>query len=363
MKRIPYSVIRFPIAFILFFSSVTKGLKVASEPSDQPELWAMGIVLFELALALALTTGIFPKLVKYLTAAVFDVFFCVALVLAFQSAASCGCFGRLHVDPRITACMDFTVGLVLLFSKTEVPIFWDSRGKMMYFSTGVVLSFFSLIPMSLHPPVVRVEHATVAQSVDDQPQSFGIVPETLVLGYAEPKSVHRATFEILNPSEQELPIDSVKAECECISIIQPPEKILPKSQSSIVLEFTAPDISGTYLKNITVTSGEKTWIAHLKARINHPLAAEPPTLTFKKDEHEKSFRIVNEGKQPVRLLYALSAPAVCSVAIDAQPVEPGQSKTLHLTLFDVKDVNKIILKVQTNHPIQKIIEIPVEIQK
>jgi hypothetical protein len=79
-------------------------------------------------------------------------------------------------------------------------------------------------------------------------------------------------------------------------------------------------------------------------------------LILKRNENTKPFRIVNEGKQSVRLLYAMSAPAVCSVAIDAKPVEPGQPKTLHLVLLDVKDVNKITLKVQTNHPIQKIIE-------
>ncbi len=67
---------------------------------------ALGTVAFELALGIWLLAGSYPRLARWFAATSFSVFLAVSLAKAGAGEATCGCFGSVSVNPRITAALD-----------------------------------------------------------------------------------------------------------------------------------------------------------------------------------------------------------------------------------------------------------------
>ena len=347
-----YKFVRFPVAAVLIFAVLTKAYQAAAEPSDGIPWLAMGQVLFESALALLLISEVYPRWTRRAAAAVFTVFFCVAVNLALKSAESCGCFGKIHVDPRITACLDALIVLSLLFSSAEKQIIHPTRKQIGIIAFGIFLTSLLFIPMLLHPSVQRFEHGTVEAAVE---LPSGFVSAEFQLGYVEAKSVHRFILEIVNPTDENRPLDSIETECECLNVIEKPEYLAP-GKSPLTFEFTAPDIVGPYSKTITAVSGSTQWQTRFHARIGTPLSAEPETIVF--ESKEQTFTIRNDGKVPVRLLYATSPGNICIVKVTPEPIAPGGSITLAASLTGELSDKEHAITIHTNYPRQKILRIP-----
>jgi len=360
-RFLSYRFVRFFVVAVLLFAVITKTHQTATEPSDGIPWLAMGHVLFESGLALLLFSGIYAYWIKRATIAIFAVFFCITVDLALKSADSCQCFGNVHVDPQITAALDAFVIILLLCSSTKTMPNKPSRKQIFLLAAGSVLSLLLLIPMLLHPPVVRMEHETAVSENSEQPAMAGLFPETINLGYVEPKSVHRFTLELNNDSDHDWPITAVETECTCIGVIEKLESVVAKEKSPIVFEFTAPDLAGPYGKTIFVTAGNKVWETRMQARIAMPLEVEPENLTFSTGVKGQQITIRNDGTTPVRLLYATAAPPVCMVKIGAEPIPPGEKFTLEAILLEPSTGREAVLQINTDHRHQKTLRIPVKI--
>jgi hypothetical protein len=183
----------------------------------------------------------------------------------------------------------------------------------------------------------------------------GLTPEKYDLGYVESKNIHDFTLEITNASDENWSVENIEIECDCVTVLESPTFIPAKSKSLFQLRFTAPDVTGSYTKTIKITANGKIFQTRFHARIDAPLRVEPKNLVFCSEEKtaEQSFTIFNEGKEPIRLLYATSIPAVCTVKINAEPIESGSQTTLNITLNDPTPERLISLNIQTNHRKQK----------
>ena len=364
MKRLlSYRYARFPVAAVLGFAVLTKVYQAAAEPSDGVPWLAMGHVLFESGLALLLLSGVWPQWTKWTTIAVFMVFFGVAADLALKSADSCGCFGNVQVDPQITALLDAIIAVLLLCSPTKNMPKKPTRKQTVLLAVGGVLSLLLLIPMLFHPPVVRVEHETPVTEITEQPVASGLFPETVDLGCVEPKSVHRFTLELFNGSDRDWPIESIETECTCIAAVDKPESVVAEGKTSIGFEFTAPNLTGPYVKTISVTAGNKVWETRMRARIAIPLDVEPESLTFslKAGVEKQPLTIRNDGPAPVRLLYATASPPICMVKIRPEPIHPGENLALSVVLLEPKVGQSAVLQISTNHKHQKTLRIQINI--
>ncbi|MDR2755118.1 MAG: DUF1573 domain-containing protein [Planctomycetaceae bacterium] len=192
----------------------------------------------------------------------------------------------------------------------------------------------------------------------------GLTPEKYDLGYVESKSVHDFTIEMTNASDENWLIDKIEIECDCVTVIESPKSIPAKSKSLFQLRFTAPEVTGSYTKTIKITANGKMFQTRFHARIDSPLRVEPKNLIFVSEEKiiEQYLTIFNEGKEPIRLLYATSIPAVCTIKINAEPIESGSQTTLIVTLNDFTPERLILLNIQTNHRKQKKMIIPIQIK-
>jgi thiol-disulfide isomerase/thioredoxin len=86
---------------------VLKGHELLTVPLANGDLWSWRAFLifqveFELALGIWLLSGLFRRLAWLAALLCFGLFCAVTLYKGLMGAASCGCFGRVHVNPWVT---------------------------------------------------------------------------------------------------------------------------------------------------------------------------------------------------------------------------------------------------------------------
>lgn len=108
MRRLSCSdIVLKAVGLVLLAAAVLKGHELLTVPAANANLesWRPFLILqaeCELALAIWLLSGIFKPLAWLVTLACFGLFCCVTLYKGLSGAASCGCFGALHVNPWMT---------------------------------------------------------------------------------------------------------------------------------------------------------------------------------------------------------------------------------------------------------------------
>jgi hypothetical protein len=95
------------LGLLLLTAAVLKGHELLTVPVANKDLWSWRPFLifqveFELALGIWLLSGVFKRLAWLTAMTCFGLFCCVALYKGLTGATSCGCFGRIHINPWIT---------------------------------------------------------------------------------------------------------------------------------------------------------------------------------------------------------------------------------------------------------------------
>jgi thiol-disulfide isomerase/thioredoxin len=95
------------LGLLLLTAAVLKGHELLTVPVANKDLWSWRPFMilqveFELALGIWLLSGIFKRSAWLAALTCFSLFCCITLYKGLSGAASCGCFGRVHVNPWIT---------------------------------------------------------------------------------------------------------------------------------------------------------------------------------------------------------------------------------------------------------------------
>jgi hypothetical protein len=85
-----------------------------------PAIWKVALVQAELLMAVWLFSNYRPKWCRRVAIVCCGCFFLVAAIEGLAGYSSCGCFGRAHVNPWLTAGFDATAFIGLLASKARV---------------------------------------------------------------------------------------------------------------------------------------------------------------------------------------------------------------------------------------------------
>ena len=109
-----YDVLRIFVAAVLLTAAVLKAYQLATEPIIGTGLldsrWLLMVTVeFELFFGIWLLANIWAKPTWAAALACFGVFTCVSLCKALSGHASCGCFGRVPVNPWYTGGLDLAV--------------------------------------------------------------------------------------------------------------------------------------------------------------------------------------------------------------------------------------------------------------
>ncbi len=113
-----YDALRVALAVLLLVAAGLKAHQLMSQPVFGTGLmesrwFLIAVVEFELLFGLWLLSGLLPHLTWLGALACFFAFACVSFCKVVSGAASCGCFGRVPVNPWFTTILDVAVLLAL----------------------------------------------------------------------------------------------------------------------------------------------------------------------------------------------------------------------------------------------------------
>ena len=181
------------LGLLFLAGAALKGHQLLTEPMANTDIWSNRYFLiftveFELALAIWLLSGLFKKIAWIATVACFSLFCCITLYKALAGYGSCGCFGRIHLNPWITLiAIDIPCILALLIFRPK-----DLKLKNL------------TNPLTLLTPSPKTVHLVSVFLL----AVICITVTTPILAFNEPAAV-TSTYEILEPETwigKQLPI-------------------------------------------------------------------------------------------------------------------------------------------------------------
>ena len=166
-----YHLVRIAVAVLLLTASVLKCWQLATEPIIGNSLlesrWLlMATVEFELFFGIWLLANIWAKPTWAAALACFGLFTCVSLCKAISGHATCGCFGRVPVNPWFTTTLDLGVIIALLRWRPS------GRDQVSFSRLATVLCLGTIIGMpaaivvygnAIAPGIRTVANVTVLQ--------------------------------------------------------------------------------------------------------------------------------------------------------------------------------------------------------
>ena len=146
-----FRIVRLAFGLLLLVAAALKGHQLATAPVPEADLltsrwFLIALVECELALGLWFLSGWRPSLIRLAGMSCFVLFGSIAVYKAVQGAESCGCFGRVAINPWWTALIDLSAALAFaLFrpAKDSVPINASDRTNLL-FHKWVVCCLFVL---------------------------------------------------------------------------------------------------------------------------------------------------------------------------------------------------------------------------
>jgi len=149
-----FDVLRVAVASLLLVAAVLKAQQLATEPVADNSLltyrWALiAQVEFEIALGLWLLSGLYRRLAWAVATTCFVGFCGVTLYKGVTGEASCGCFGRIRVNPWYTLLLDVSVVILLLLFRPDLRPARRVWFPRLRFALATVLALAGGIPMGI----------------------------------------------------------------------------------------------------------------------------------------------------------------------------------------------------------------------
>lgn len=138
------------LGVLLISAALLKGHQLMTEPVANRDIWSYRPFLIfqvesELALGIWLLSRLFRRLAWLVAGFLFGLFCCFTFYKALTGAASCGCFGKVHVNPWITlAAIDLPAVATLIAFRPAITI-RDLRS-----STATILRTLRLFLRIIH---------------------------------------------------------------------------------------------------------------------------------------------------------------------------------------------------------------------
>jgi len=157
----------------LIVASLLKAHQVLTEPIISKGFWESWLffviqIPLELGLGIWLVSGLFRKAGWLIAVLAFGAFIVVTLHKGLIGAASCGCFGRVHVNPWITLCVvDIPLFLALLIFRPRgeklLPPPWPSAKHFFGVAMPTCIVLAALVPTLIFnkPPAKTARYEVV----------------------------------------------------------------------------------------------------------------------------------------------------------------------------------------------------------
>lgn len=159
-KATGYDYLRIALGCLLLVTAGLKTHQLATEPilghSIFDSRWILiAAVEFEIFFGLWLLRGLLPRLTWMAAIGCFSLFACVSLYKALSGEVSCGCFGKVEVNPWIVTSFDIFVCVSLILSLPAVPSI-PSSCDINHRTRALLLPHSLLLVTSLALPCIAI---------------------------------------------------------------------------------------------------------------------------------------------------------------------------------------------------------------
>ncbi len=152
--KLGYHLVRILLGFVLFLAAAFKTHELATTPTLGNSLLEnryllMAVIQFEFFLALWLFSGLYPRLAWKITLGLFSIFAVVTLYKALSGEASCGCLGRVEINPWYTLALDLSAVALLIYCRSDFSLLKRSFTFRCIFARSTALvAVWSLLAIS-----------------------------------------------------------------------------------------------------------------------------------------------------------------------------------------------------------------------
>lgn len=210
----------------------------------------------ELLLGFWLLSGWCVKGAWFVALGFFGVLSCISLYIAIIGHSSCGCFGRINVNPLFTFILDLVIFLLLIlfhpngmtgYRKIDFPKLNGTFGSVAFGLflfigvLGIIIGIFSVWFGS-------VEEATAYFRGD----SISIQPQIVYLGRESEGSVQDGMITITNWSNEPIRVIGVSLPCNCALADKLPITIPSKEGSRFQIRYYFVGNPGLFTKNAII---------------------------------------------------------------------------------------------------------------
>ena len=256
------------VAALLTVAALLKAWQAVGKPDVSP-LWSRlfdaALIEFELALAAMLVLNLFPLVVWGIVVATFTVFLGVSVKKIFGGANSCGCFGPITVDPRVTGAVDLVMLVLLLIAGPRPRRIRQSGARR---PIAALFIFLMIACAAAVAYAAAPKRGLVAQDPD---YDFGILA---------PDRADRCEhiFLVRNTSSRALTITGWQSSCGCTTADVPTHPIPPGQAAEVLVRANWSGVTGQPYARITLETDNR-WTRHVPLVIHSQIPASPALPT------------------------------------------------------------------------------------
>lgn len=229
-RFVAHTLVRVTLGLLLIAAALLKGFSLATDPFAKtglpgPRWLAILVIEGELFLGAWLLSGWFARAAWGAATICFGAFAVLAFHKGVSGAVSCGCFGKLAVDPWVSFVLDLAaVAALLIVPAPRIPERHRDSGKH---APWLFLLLLAVVVTGAPAMYARaLPGSSIGLVCKQRTHDFGTltVPQAKNLAH---------TFELKNVSSDIIRIVRTKSTCGCTAGEPPREPILPGATATV----------------------------------------------------------------------------------------------------------------------------------
>jgi hypothetical protein len=247
--------IRIALAFFLLTSAALKVQSVLTDPLAQDGLLSspriqIATIQIEILLGLWLSSGLAARGAWAVTLGFFAILASASLYLALEGQRSCGCFGKVKVNPWATFALDISVMLALAIwrprtmAEISQPAWILGIVRIAIGTAAILVVFGGVIVLALDSPaavLARLRGEVVA-----------VEPGMVDLGEGVRFDSRQFTIQLTNYADQPVQFLGGTANCSCIATTDLPITVPARESRSIRIDATFRGGTGRFQHTFTL---------------------------------------------------------------------------------------------------------------
>jgi hypothetical protein len=251
---------------VLLAAALLKAYDAAAGPAQVRPLFSrlleLGLIESELIVGGMLLLNVLPLAARYLALAMFTFFAVVSLRKLIQGSSTCGCFGPIDVNPKLTAAVDLLLVLLLaLVTPPRRTMASASVRRRVGLVTLVILMVLSAgaVGFAAMPKRGLVVDGSAVHD-------FGVI--------APQRAVCQHAFVIRNTAERSIRITGFGSSCGCTVAELPESPIEPGGSAQVLVRADWSGVVGKPYARVTLLT-DSFWTRRLLLTVDAEIPPAP----------------------------------------------------------------------------------------